>query len=140
MRWAPWLKPTDSLGTSCVPLFLSLLLPSPTQYNDHILQLFTSSLFLAAAFAALVGMFTCKKLGRRYVLVCCGVLRCDRHCFVCRALAETRSFCALSPLANCAPLWPRKQHSLSSARTASFTHVGHVPCVSPPFPNTTGSP
>jgi hypothetical protein len=39
------------------------------KFNDQILQLFTSSLFLAGAFAALVGMVTCKKYGRRFTMV-----------------------------------------------------------------------
>lgn len=43
------------------------------QYNDQILQLFTSSLFLAGAFAALVAMVTSKKLGRRFTMVCGGL-------------------------------------------------------------------
>ena len=38
-------------------------------YNDHILQLFTSCLFLAAAFTALIGMWTCRKWGRRVTMI-----------------------------------------------------------------------
>lgn len=41
-------------------------------YDDQILQLFTSSLFLAGAFAALLGMVLCKKLGRRFTMICGG--------------------------------------------------------------------
>jgi MFS family permease len=43
------------------------------QFNDQILQLFTSSLFLAGAFAALVGMVTCKKYGRRFTMIMGGL-------------------------------------------------------------------
>lgn len=43
------------------------------KYNDQVLQLFTSSLFLAGAFAALVGMVTCKKFGRRFTMVAGGL-------------------------------------------------------------------
>jgi MFS family permease len=43
------------------------------QYDDQILQLFTSSLFLAGAFAALVAMVTSKKLGRRFTMICGGL-------------------------------------------------------------------
>lgn len=43
------------------------------KYDDQILQLFTSSLFLAGAFAALVGMVTCKKFGRRFTMVAGGL-------------------------------------------------------------------
>lgn len=52
---------------SSAPIPLPSPLPSSlhTRYDDHILQLFTSSLFLAGAFTALVGMFTCRKIGRR---------------------------------------------------------------------------
>lgn len=39
------------------------------QYDDQILQLFTSSLFLAGAFAALVAMVLSKKYGRRFVMI-----------------------------------------------------------------------
>lgn len=42
------------------------------KYNDQILQLFVSSLFLAGAFSALVAMVTCKKLGRRFTMICGG--------------------------------------------------------------------
>eukprot|EP00879_Flechtneria_rotunda_P017824 GHRR01018683.1.p1 GENE.GHRR01018683.1~~GHRR01018683.1.p1 ORF type:complete len:512 (-),score=124.08 GHRR01018683.1:93-1628(-) len=42
------------------------------RYDDHILQLFTSSLFLAGAFSALVGMVTSKKLGRRFTMIAGG--------------------------------------------------------------------
>ena len=31
------------------------------KFNDHMLQLFTSCLFLAGGFAAIVGSWTCKK-------------------------------------------------------------------------------
>jgi hypothetical protein len=46
--------------------------PCVLQYDDQILQLFTSSLFLAGAFAALLGMVLCKKLGRRFTMICGG--------------------------------------------------------------------
>jgi hypothetical protein len=42
------------------------------QYNDQLLQLLTSSIFLSGAAAALVGMFTSKKLGRRFTMICAG--------------------------------------------------------------------
>lgn len=42
-------------------------------FNDQILQLFTSSLFLAGAFAALVGMVLCKKMGRRFTMIMGGL-------------------------------------------------------------------
>jgi len=42
------------------------------QYDDKILQLFVSSLFLAGAFSALVAMVTCKKYGRRFTMICGG--------------------------------------------------------------------
>ncbi|KAF6263304.1 general substrate transporter [Scenedesmus sp. NREL 46B-D3] len=41
-------------------------------YNDQLLQLLTSSLFLSGAVAALVGMVTSKKLGRRFTMVTAG--------------------------------------------------------------------
>lgn len=63
------------------------------KYNDQILQLFTSSLFLAGAFAALVGMVTCKKLGRRFTMICGGAAfiigksePCCRCCCCCLLL------------------------------------------------------
>jgi putative Ca2+/H+ antiporter (TMEM165/GDT1 family) len=46
---------------------------SVLQYDDHILQLFVSSLFLAGAFAALVGMWTCKVFGRRFTMIMGGL-------------------------------------------------------------------
>eukprot|EP00878_Enallax_costatus_P038978 GHUV01044482.1.p1 GENE.GHUV01044482.1~~GHUV01044482.1.p1 ORF type:complete len:163 (+),score=26.54 GHUV01044482.1:690-1178(+) len=45
-------------------------------YNDQILQVFTSSLFLAAAFTALVGMWSCKKYGRRVTMLMGGLAFC----------------------------------------------------------------
>lgn len=42
------------------------------KFDDHLLQLFTSSLFLAGALAAMVGMFTCNRLGRRFTMICGG--------------------------------------------------------------------
>lgn len=42
------------------------------QFDDQILQLLTSSLFLAGAFAALVGMWTSKKFGRRFTMIWAG--------------------------------------------------------------------
>ncbi|KAF8062934.1 hypothetical protein HT031_003773 [Scenedesmus sp. PABB004] len=41
-------------------------------HDNQILQLFTSSLFLAGAFSALVGMVTCKRYGRRVTMVAGG--------------------------------------------------------------------
>lgn len=38
-------------------------------YNNHILELFTSSLYLAAAFAALLGSYTCNRFGRRVTML-----------------------------------------------------------------------
>lgn len=43
------------------------------QYNNHVLQIFTSCLFLAAAFAALLGMVLCKKFGRRFTMIMGGL-------------------------------------------------------------------
>jgi MFS family permease len=60
------------------------------QFNDQILQLFTSSLFLAGAFAALVGMITCKKYGRRFTMVMGGL------CFI---IGE--AICLISHRAQC---------------------------------------
>jgi hypothetical protein len=40
--------------------------------NDQLLQLLTSSLFLSGAVAELVGMFTSKKFGRRFTMICAG--------------------------------------------------------------------
>jgi sugar porter (SP) family MFS transporter len=42
------------------------------KFDDQLLQLFTSSLFLAGAVAAMVGMFTSKKFGRRFTMICGG--------------------------------------------------------------------
>jgi len=42
------------------------------KYDDHILSLFTSSLFLAAAFAALLGSWTCNHWGRRLTMLAGG--------------------------------------------------------------------
>lgn len=39
------------------------------KYNNHLLALFTSSLYLAAAFAALVGSWTCNRFGRRNTML-----------------------------------------------------------------------
>eukprot|EP00877_Chromochloris_zofingiensis_P007197 jgi/Chrzof1/2730/Cz11g27040.t1 len=39
------------------------------QYNDQLLQLFSSILFLAGAGPALFGMYTCKKRGRKFTIV-----------------------------------------------------------------------
>ena len=55
----------------CPPLYPFLL-----QYNDQILQVFTSSLFLAAAFTALVGMWSCKRYGRRVTMLMGGLAFC----------------------------------------------------------------
>lgn len=43
------------------------------KYDDVELQLFTSSLFLAGAFAALVGMVTCRKWGRKITMTFGGI-------------------------------------------------------------------
>eukprot|EP00199_Chlamydomonas_sp_CCMP681_P000932 CAMPEP_0119105134 /NCGR_PEP_ID=MMETSP1180-20130426/3181_1 /TAXON_ID=3052 ORGANISM="Chlamydomonas cf sp, Strain CCMP681" /NCGR_SAMPLE_ID=MMETSP1180 /ASSEMBLY_ACC=CAM_ASM_000741 /LENGTH=526 /DNA_ID=CAMNT_0007090117 /DNA_START=128 /DNA_END=1708 /DNA_ORIENTATION=+ len=43
------------------------------KYNDALLQLFTSSLFLAGAFSALVGGWSTKKYGRRFTIVVGGI-------------------------------------------------------------------
>ncbi|KAI8470525.1 MAG: general substrate transporter [Monoraphidium minutum] len=39
------------------------------KYDDHMLQLFTSSLFIAAAFSAMVGSWTCNKWGRKMTML-----------------------------------------------------------------------
>lgn len=39
------------------------------KFNDHLLQLFTSSLFIAGAIAALIGMYTCKRIGRKWTML-----------------------------------------------------------------------
>ncbi len=43
------------------------------QFNDHVMHLFTSSLFLAGAVAALMGMWTCKRWGRKPTMMLGGV-------------------------------------------------------------------
>jgi MFS family permease len=43
------------------------------KYDDHMLQLFTSSLFLAAAIAAMFGSWTCNKYGRKATMVAGGL-------------------------------------------------------------------
>lgn len=43
------------------------------KFNDHMLQLFTSSLFLSGAVAAMIGMVTCKRLGRKWTMLMGGV-------------------------------------------------------------------
>jgi MFS family permease len=45
--------------------------PSP-RFNDHLLQLFTSSLFLAAAVAAMIGSWTCNRFGRKMTMLAGG--------------------------------------------------------------------
>ena len=42
------------------------------KYDDHMLQLFTSSLFLAGAVAAMVGSYTCKRYGRKATMAAGG--------------------------------------------------------------------
>lgn len=42
------------------------------KYDDHLLQLFTSSLFLAAAAAAMVGSWTCNRFGRKLTMLAGG--------------------------------------------------------------------
>jgi hypothetical protein len=43
------------------------------KYDDHLLQLFTSSLFLAAGVAAMVGSWTCNRFGRKMTMLAGGV-------------------------------------------------------------------
>ncbi len=43
------------------------------QFNDHVMQLFVSSLFLAGAAAALAGMFTSRRWGRKPTMVLGGL-------------------------------------------------------------------
>lgn len=43
------------------------------QFDDQLLQLFTSSLYLAGAITAIVGMWTCKNLGRRTTMLFGGI-------------------------------------------------------------------
>eukprot|EP00775_Hariotina_reticulata_P001911 gene1911-2244_t len=42
------------------------------KYDDHLLQLFTSCLFLAGAVAAIVGSYTCRRFGRRPTMMAGG--------------------------------------------------------------------
>jgi MFS family permease len=42
------------------------------KYDDHILQLFTSCLFLAGAVAAIIGSWTCKRYGRKATMMAGG--------------------------------------------------------------------
>ena len=44
------------------------------KFNSHTLQLFTSSLYLAAAFSALAGSYTTRRWGRRASMITAGVL------------------------------------------------------------------
>jgi hypothetical protein len=39
------------------------------KFDDHMLQLFTSCLFLAGAVAAMIGSWTCKRYGRKATMV-----------------------------------------------------------------------
>jgi len=39
------------------------------KYDDHLLQLFTSCLFLAGAVAAIIGSWTCKRFGRKATMM-----------------------------------------------------------------------
>lgn len=43
------------------------------KYDDHLLQLFTSSLFLAAGAAAMVGSWTCNRFGRKMTMLTGGL-------------------------------------------------------------------
>lgn len=43
------------------------------KYDDHLLQLFTSSLFLAAAASAMVGSWTCNRYGRKLTMLAGGL-------------------------------------------------------------------
>ncbi|GBF88955.1 sugar transport protein [Raphidocelis subcapitata] len=43
------------------------------KYDDHLLQLFTSSLFLAAGASAMVGSWTCNKFGRKLTMLAGGL-------------------------------------------------------------------
>jgi hypothetical protein len=43
------------------------------KYDDHLLQLFTSSLFLSAAVAAMVGTWTCNRFGRKATMLVGGL-------------------------------------------------------------------
>lgn len=57
---------TETALSTCVFLFLSILQHSSgsdpwCKFNDHMLQLFTSCLFLAGGVAAIVGSWTCKR-------------------------------------------------------------------------------
>jgi MFS family permease len=75
LLWLAEIRLPVRLCCSCTPPANAprLLLAQPQQFNDQILQLFTSSLFLAGAFAALVGMVTCKKYGRRFTMIMGGL-------------------------------------------------------------------
>lgn len=42
------------------------------KFNDHMLQLFTSCLFLAGGFAAIVGSWTCRRYGRKATMMAGG--------------------------------------------------------------------
>jgi len=42
------------------------------KYDDHLLQLFTSCLFLAGAVAAIIGSWTCKRFGRKATMMAGG--------------------------------------------------------------------
>lgn len=66
---------TDSLTHFCAAVVCHALLPL-LQFNDQILQVFTSSLFLAGGFAALVGMVLCRKFGRRFTMILGGLAFC----------------------------------------------------------------
>jgi len=78
----------------CAPLLL-------LQYDDHVLQLFVSSLFLAGAFAALVGMWTCKKFGRRFTMIMGGLAfiigEWGHGLLPCQRLAQRQGIYCLGP-------------------------------------------
>jgi MFS family permease len=47
--------------------------PNPPRYDDHLLQLFTSSLFLAAGTAAMIGSWTANRFGRKMTMLAGGL-------------------------------------------------------------------
>jgi hypothetical protein len=70
------------------------------KFDDHLLQLFTSCLFLAGAVAAVIGSVTCKRYGRKATMVAgegafykeclegVVVAKSDRKGFVCERVWE----------------------------------------------------
>lgn len=82
---------SHSFTNTCFWLCLQLLTEvsgtnAYCKYDDHILALFTSSLFLAAAFAALCGMYTCRKFGRKFTMCLGGT------CFLVGTVLVTAAF------------------------------------------------